>query len=72
VRNELAKQDNLDVKAILISPDGNWRAKPEPKPQKRKAPYDDDDSSDDEQPRKNSIGDANKKKVVEVIELDDD
>lgn len=71
VRYELEKQHNLDVKAILISPDGNWRAKPEPKVHKRKAPYD-DDSSDDEQPRQQSARETSKKKVVEVIELDDD
>ncbi|TVY20755.1 Zinc finger MIZ domain-containing protein 2 [Lachnellula arida] len=71
VRYELEKQHNLDVKAILISPDGNWRAKPEPKVQKRKAPYD-DDSSDDEQPRQQSARETSKKKAVEVIELDDD
>ncbi|TVY89058.1 Zinc finger MIZ domain-containing protein [Lachnellula willkommii] len=71
VRYELEKQHNLDAKAILISPDGNWRAKPEPKVQKRKAPYD-DDSSDDEQPRQQSARETSKKKAVEVIELDDD
>ncbi|TVY41126.1 Zinc finger MIZ domain-containing protein [Lachnellula occidentalis] len=71
VRHELAKQDNLDAKAILISPDGNWRAKPEPKVRKRKAPYD-DESSDDEQPRQQSARESSKKKAVEVIDLDDD
>ncbi|TVY31178.1 Zinc finger MIZ domain-containing protein [Lachnellula hyalina] len=71
VRQELAKQDNLDVKAILISPDGTWRAKLEPKVLKRKAPYD-DDSSDDEQPRQRSARETSKKKAAEVIELDDD
>ena len=37
VRQELASQDRLDTKAILISADGSWRAKPEPRPVKRKA-----------------------------------
>ena len=85
VRAELAKQGNLDVKAILISADGKWRPKPEPQPLKRKASNDpnddDDDSSDDEAIRKEKVLEAanrameasnSKKKDIEVIELDDD
>jgi hypothetical protein len=72
VRAELAKADDLDVKAILISADGNWRPKPEPKPQRRD-PFDDDFTSDeDEKPRKPSIGEMSRKRPVEVIDLDDD
>lgn len=73
VRAELEKQNNLEAKAILISPDGAWRVKPDPRPEKRKAPYDDDFTDDEEdgsqqhQPRE-----ASAKKLVEVIELDDD
>ena len=61
VRAELAAQDNLDTKAILISADGGWRAKPQPRPVKRKATNDlndeDPDSSDGE-------GAARKQQVV--------
>jgi len=72
VRAELAKGDDLDVKAILISADGNWRPKPEPKPQRRD-PFDDDfTSEDDEKPRKPSIAEMSRKRPVEVIDLDDD
>jgi hypothetical protein len=83
VREELARQDNLDVKAILISANGNWRPKPEPQPLKRKASNDpnDDDSSDDEATREEKVletarraaeASKSKEKDIEVIELDDD
>ena len=49
VRKLLEMQDNLHVKAILISADGTWRPKPEPTALKRKASdgLNDDDSDDD-------------------------
>ena len=86
VRAELAKQDNLDTKAILISADGSWRAKPEQRATKRKATGDvsDDESSDGESTarmqqavaRKNNpslnVGGGRASREVEVIELDDD
>jgi hypothetical protein len=87
VRAELARQDNLDAKAILISADGSWRAKVEPRPMKRKATGDledddNDDSSDGEGTARKQQAEARTKsphlnggrgsKEVEVIELDDD
>jgi len=80
VRATLAAQDRLDAKAIWVSADGNWRVKEEPLSTsangKRSHPYDSDDSSDDEGARKPSIlaasNQAKPKKVVEVIDLDDD
>jgi hypothetical protein len=86
VRGELAVQDKLDTKAILISADGSWRPKPEPRPMKRKATGDldddDPDSSDGEGTarRQQAVGRKNNphlngsraSKEVEVIELDDD
>jgi zinc finger MIZ domain-containing protein len=78
VRAKLAEQDNLDVKAIWIDVDGNWRPKEIPRSSvKRSHPDDSDDSSDDEGTRKQRvISAANQtksiKKVVEVIDLDDD
>ncbi|KAG0652592.1 hypothetical protein D0Z07_0149 [Hyphodiscus hymeniophilus] len=87
VRTELAAQDRLDTKAILISADGSWRAKPEPRTMKRKATGDQDnddpDSSDGEGTarRQQAVGRKNNphlngssapSKEVEVIELDDD
>ena len=47
VRAELAAQDNLETKAILISADGSWRAKPELRSMKRKATGDLDDDEPD-------------------------
>jgi hypothetical protein len=81
VRAELEKQDNLDVKAILVAADGTWR----PKPEQRSAPKrkstsreDDDEDGDTERIRKKrSVSAAGvptvaSKAAVEVIELDDD
>lgn len=79
--------DSLDTKAILISADGSWRAKPEPRSMKRKATGDlddDGDSSDGEGTarRQQAVGRMNNPHLnggrgsthreVEVIELDDD
>jgi hypothetical protein len=86
VRAELARKNSLDTKAILISADGSWRAKPEPRDNKRKATGDvsDDDSSDGEGTArrvqsiargKNSFlngGSGRASREVEIIELDDD
>ncbi len=78
VRARLAEEDNLDVKAIWIDADGNWRPKEIPRSSvKRSHPDDSDDSSDDDGTRKHrapSAGNLTKgiKKVVEVIDLDDD
>jgi hypothetical protein len=77
VRSTLAEQDNLDVKAILISADGSWRPKEVPRSSvKRSYPEDSEDSSDEEVSRKEralSAGNqAKSKKVVEIIALDDD
>jgi glutamine synthetase len=78
VRAKLAEEDNLDVKAIWIDADGNWRPKEIPRSSvKRSHPDDSDDSSDDDVTRKQrapSAGNQTKgvKKVVEVIDLDDD
>jgi hypothetical protein len=87
VRAELEKQDKLETKAILVSADGSWRPKPEPRPMKRKATghIDDDDggdSSDGENTarlqqvvgRKNNphLNGKRGSKEIEVIELDDD
>ncbi|QSZ33266.1 hypothetical protein DSL72_002854 [Monilinia vaccinii-corymbosi] len=75
VREELQKQNNLDVKTILVAADGTWRPKPEPQPShKRKSTTgqdDDDDSVDGDRPSKKSTNEA-KAAVVEVIDLDDD
>jgi hypothetical protein len=87
VRTKLVEDDNLDVKAILISADGTWRPKPEPIPLKRKAMgglNDDDESSTDEEgtrkqkafarsQRDSSMSSGRRgSRQVEVIELDDD
>jgi len=78
VRAQLAREDNLDVKAIWIDADGNWRPKEIPRSSaKRSHPDDSDDSSDDESIRKQrAVSAANQmksvKRVVEVIDLDDD
>jgi hypothetical protein len=78
VRARLAEQDNLDVKAIWIDADGNWCPKEIPRSSvKRSHPDDSEDSSDDEGARKQrALSAANQtrsiKKVVEVIDLDDD
>ncbi|CAG8962420.1 hypothetical protein HYFRA_00014049 [Hymenoscyphus fraxineus] len=79
VREELDRQNKLDVKAIMVSPDGTWKAKEEQAP-KRTATRDpfDDDPTDDEADGKNArapSADATKKvpaKIIEIIELDDD
>ncbi|KAG4428358.1 hypothetical protein IFR05_016159, partial [Cadophora sp. M221] len=72
VRQTLEAQGNLDVRAIWIGEDGNWR----PKIEKRKAPPDPDDSgnSDDDAPNNsaiplNQINEARPNRVVEVISL---
>lgn len=68
VRQTLEAQGNLDVKAIWIGGDGNWR----PKIEKRKAPPDPNDSdySDDEAPDVSmNQGEARPNRVVEVISL---
>jgi len=53
VRAKLAEDNNLDVKAILISADGTWRPKPEAVPLKRKAAKDqagdDSEGTDDDE-----------------------
>ncbi|KAM3073315.1 hypothetical protein ACMFMG_009025 [Clarireedia jacksonii] len=80
VRAELEKQDNLDVKAILVAADGTWRPKPEQKPaHKRKSATGEDDEDEDAGRirKKRSVSAAGattlaSKAVVEVIELDDD
>jgi zinc finger MIZ domain-containing protein len=78
VRARLAEEDNLDVKAIWIDADGNWRPKEIPRSSvKRSHPDDSEDSSDDESARKQrALSAANQtksiKRVVEVIDLDDD
>ncbi|KAN0112894.1 hypothetical protein V8E51_005845 [Hyaloscypha variabilis] len=78
VRTKLAQEENLDVKAIWIDADGNWRPKEVPRSSaKRSHPDDSDDSSDDEGMRKQrAVSAANQtksvKRVVEVIDLDDD
>jgi hypothetical protein len=79
VRSELAKQDNLDCKAILIAADGSWRPKPEAAPaQKRKAgaKVEDEDTSDDEAVAKKAAAAARAKArqssaPIEIIALDD-
>ncbi|TGO81268.1 hypothetical protein BPOR_1238g00010 [Botrytis porri] len=74
VRDELQKQDKLDVKTILVAADGTWRPKFESQPShKRKSTADDDDndSIDEERPRKKSTNGVTHA-VVEIIELDDD
>ena len=77
VRAKLAQEDNLDVKAIWIDADGNWRPKEIPRSSaKRSYPDDSDDSSDDEGIRKQRAVSASNhlksvKRVVEVIDLDD-
>ncbi|KAF4630616.1 hypothetical protein G7Y89_g7523 [Cudoniella acicularis] len=75
VREELASRNQLDVKAILISPDGNWKPRVEATPKRKasKHPYD-DDSTDDEasQQRLPSVpAEKGNNRVVEVIDLDD-
>jgi hypothetical protein len=81
VRAELEKQNNLDVKAILVAADGTWRPKPEPRPaHKRKSTTGEDGDEDGEAERirkKRSVSaaggpTAGNKAAVEVIELDDD
>ena len=85
VRVELERQNLLSTKAILVSADGGWRAKIEPRSMKRKATgdLDDDDySSDGEGTARRQQAVARTKnphlnggrgsKEVEVIELDDD
>ncbi|TVY73176.1 Zinc finger MIZ domain-containing protein [Lachnellula suecica] len=72
VRAALERQNNLDVKAILIAPDGSWRPKPEPRPQKRKDPFDHDDDTDEEEEKPSLAECARHAGPVEVIELDDD
>ncbi|KAK0102510.1 hypothetical protein ONS95_006124 [Cadophora gregata] len=72
VRQTLEARGNLDVKAIWVGGEGNWR----PKIEKRKAPPDpnDSDDSDDQGPRKPSLslhqsGETRPNRVVEVISL---
>ncbi|KAH6683351.1 hypothetical protein B0J14DRAFT_145609 [Halenospora varia] len=80
IRTELEHQDNLDVKAILISPDGSWRPKQEPNNNKKrkstKDPYDDDSSDDEVFPQRDGpsapVQNNHQQRVVEVIDLDDD
>ncbi|RAL64109.1 hypothetical protein DID88_003297 [Monilinia fructigena] len=74
VREELQKQDNLDVKAILVTADGTWRPKPESQSShKRKSTTgeDDGDSVDGGRPSKKSTNGC-KATMVEIIDLDDD
>ncbi|KAA8564964.1 hypothetical protein EYC84_010733 [Monilinia fructicola] len=74
VREELQKQNNLDVKAILVAADGTWRPKPDSQSShKRKSTTgeDDGDSIDGGRPSKKSTG-GSKAVVVEIIDLDDD
>ncbi|ESZ94466.1 hypothetical protein SBOR_5184 [Sclerotinia borealis F-4128] len=77
VREKLQKQDNLDVKSILVTADGTWRPKPElHSSHKRKSTTggdgdDDDDSIDEDRPSKKSTHGV-KTSVVEIIDLDDD
>ncbi|EPE29522.1 hypothetical protein GLAREA_00682 [Glarea lozoyensis ATCC 20868] len=76
VRTELASKNDLDVKAILIAPDGTWRPKRESS-SKRKAtrdPYDDESSEDDDfvTPVSGSTAKAPASRVIEIIDLDDD
>ncbi|KAH8687900.1 hypothetical protein BGZ60DRAFT_522533 [Tricladium varicosporioides] len=82
VRAELESQDNLDVKAILISPDGSWRPKQEPSNNKKrknmKDPYDDDSSDDEAFQQRGKLSapvqnhnNNHHQRVVEVIDLDD-
>ncbi|RDL38953.1 uncharacterized protein BP5553_03293 [Venustampulla echinocandica] len=76
VRADLTVRNELDVKAILISPDGRWRSKPEPQGKRKATDEPDDDSSEDERVKKRDISaiamQQNKNKMVEVIQLDDD
>jgi hypothetical protein len=77
VRAELAKTDDLDVKAIIIAPDGTWKPKREPR-SKRKAtrdPYDDDSSDEEPLPTlgiKSAASTTPGPRVIEIIDLDDD
>jgi hypothetical protein len=79
VRAELASKNDLDVKAIIIAPDGTWKPKREPTT-KRKAtrdPYDDDSSDDDAAAVASNNTSAAPKvtarsRVIEIIDLDDD
>jgi hypothetical protein len=70
VRAILAEQGNLDVKAILIGSDGQWRPKEDLK--RSHLDDDDDDSTDDEKERILAANQARSKRTVEVISLDDD
>lgn len=78
VRNQLAKEGLLDSKAILIAPDGTWRAKlNREEGRKRKGTFDDDESDEEDipLPLKAMGGETKKgkeKNVVVVIDLDDD
>ncbi|KAI9643963.1 hypothetical protein NHQ30_007314 [Ciborinia camelliae] len=76
VREELQKQDSLDVKSILVTADGTWRPKPEAQPSnKRKSTTggddNDDDSIDGDRPIKKSTNGV-KGNPVEIIDLDSD
>jgi hypothetical protein len=77
VREELARTDDIDVKAIIIAPNGTWKPKREPR-SKRKAtrdPY--DDGSSDEEPGATlgttfAASVTPGPRVIEIIDLDDD
>jgi hypothetical protein len=78
IRTELASKNDLDVKAILIAPDGTWRPKRE-STSKRKAkrdPYDDGSSEEDDFDAPNGGPTAQVvapgPRVIEIIDLDDD
>jgi len=50
VRAKLAEEGNLEVKAILVSANGEWRPKPLPEPQNQRRPggqFDDSDSEEE-------------------------
>jgi hypothetical protein len=61
VRGELAAQGKLDTKAILISSDGSWRPKPEPRLMKRKAT---DDSDNDDADSSDGEGTARRQQIL--------
>ncbi|KAG9233229.1 hypothetical protein BJ875DRAFT_379042 [Amylocarpus encephaloides] len=71
VRAELKERGNLDVKAILIAPDGTWKVKEAPKSRKgTKGPSDPEEDDNTALPIRNALTPTGKK-VIEVIDLDD-
>jgi hypothetical protein len=70
VREELEKQNNLDAKAINVSPNGTWTPKLE-RLLKRKL---NDDSEDPSESMQNKLAgrQVGKRNRVEVIVLDDE